>query len=917
MVESDRGGRWQGRGSDAIDRLLATSTDEDLKQSLRALQESEKSYRAMVEHANSIIIRLDSRGTILFVNEFAQKFFGYSREEIVGRSALGTIVPATDSSGFDLHGLIADLGKRPENYRLNENENIRRDGSRVWISWANKPFYDDHGNLLDILCVGQDISEQKALEHALRESSEQLERYFDLSLDLLCIATTDGEFVKINPQWQRVLGYSHEELVGRKFLELVHPEDVTATLSAMAILDDNKNVENFQNRYRCKDGSYRWLEWRSRSPGQGLVYAVARDITSRRLDEDVLRESEETFRNIVQASPMGIHMYRLEPDGRLIFIGANPAADRMLGINNAAFVGKTLEEAFPALRETEIPLRYRRAARFGERWQTEQIVYTENAIAGAFEVYVFQMSAGKVAVLFNEITARKQVEESLRESEERFRALHNASFGGIAIHDKGLILECNQGLSEMTGYTLEELIGMDGLLLIAPSSRAMVMEKILAKAQRPYEAMGLRKNGAEYPLRIEARNIPFKGRQVRSVEFRDLSEAKRNEAEREKLQAQLLQAQKMESVGRLAGGIAHDFNNMLGVILGNVELAALRVGEDHPLAVNLREIGKAAHRSADLTRQLLAFARKQTVAPKVLDLNETVDGMLTMLRRLIGEDIELRWLPGEDCDLIHIDPSQIDQILANLCINARDAIGEHGRITIETGSSVFDQAYCATHPGFIPGKFALLAVSDNGCGMDQGTRAHLFEPFFTTKAIGKGTGLGLAMIYGIVKQNRGFINVYSEPGQGTTFRLYFPLHGTSKQTDPALGPTPPGAGGHETILLVEDEPMILSITTTMLREFGYTVLAAASPGEAIALARDHAGEVHLLMTDVVMPEMNGRDLAKTLLALYPGLKRLFMSGYTANVIAHHGVLDPGVHFLQKPFSMGDLCNKVREVLGRE
>ena len=917
MVDSGERGEKVGGEGELIARLLSVVADDDLRQSVQALVESERTYREMVEHANSIIIRIDGQGTILFANDFARRFFGYASAEILGKNVVGTIVPASDSAGFDLRGMISDIGRRPESYRQNENENMRRDGSRVWISWANTPFYGVDGALVDILCVGRDVTEQRLLETALRLKSEELERYFDLSLDLLCIANTKGEFLKVNPQWERSLGYAPEELVGTQFLALVHPEDVSATLAEMGQLDRQKDTENFQNRYRCKDGGYRWIEWRSRAPSGDVIYAVARDITDRKLAETVLRESEETFRNIVQASPMGIHMYRLEADDRLVFIGANPAADRLLGIDNADFVGRTLEEAFPTLSETEIPLRYRRAALFGERWQTEQISYQDGKISGAFEVFVFQMSVGKVAVLFNEITRRKLAEESLRESEERFKALHNASFGGIFLHDQGVIFECNQGLAEMTGYGREELIGMDGFLLITPSSRDLVQEKIRTGSEKYYEALGLRKNGEEYPIRIEARLIPYKGRQVRSVEFRDLSESKRNEAEREKLQMQLVQAQKMESVGRLAGGIAHDFNNMLGVILGNVELAMFRVEPGHSLKANLQEIDKAARRSADLTRQLLAFARKQTVVPRVLDLNETVDGMLTMLRRLIGEDIELSWLPGEDCGKVNFDPSQLDQILANLCINARDAIGEHGRITIETGSAVLDQAYCATHAGFVPGEFTLLVVSDNGCGMDEGTKAHLFEPFFTTKAIGKGTGLGLAMVYGIVKQNQGFINVYSEPGQGTTFRIYFPRHQAAESSPALHEPAPHASNGQETILLVEDEPMILSITTTMLREFGYTVLPAATPGEAIDLARQHAGDIHLLMTDVVMPEMNGRDLAKSLLAIFPELKRLFMSGYTANVIAHHGVLDPGVHFLQKPFTMSDLSRKIREVLDRE
>ena len=370
----------------------------------------------------------------------------------------------------------------------------------------------------------------------------------------------------------------------------------------------------------------------------------------------------------------------------------------------------------------------------------------------------------------------------------------------------------------------------------------------------------------------------------------------------------------MESIGRLAGGVAHDFNNMLGVILGYAEMLLEQSGKDEAATAALQGIQQAALRSAQLTGQLLAFARKQTVAPKILDLNTTVEGMLKMLRRLIGEDIELVWLPGKNLGLVKVDPSQIDQILANLCINARDAIGDTGRVTIETDNAVFDEDYCAVHAGSVPGEYVLLVVSDSGCGMDHETVAHLFEPFFTTKETGKGTGLGLAMIYGIVKQNNGFINVYSEQGRGTTFKIYLPRLSQASDAPVETAVAKRMDAGSETVLLVEDEPMILQMVSLMLQRLGYKVLPAASPGEAIRLAEDHAGTIHLLMTDVIMPEMNGRDLAGKLLSLYPGLKRLFMSGYTANVIAHHGVLDEGVHFIQKPFSRNELAGKVREVL---
>jgi two-component system sensor histidine kinase EvgS len=396
--------------------------------------------------------------------------------------------------------------------------------------------------------------------------------------------------------------------------------------------------------------------------------------------------------------------------------------------------------------------------------------------------------------------------------------------------------------------------------------------------------------------------------------YRDITPRKEAEAAQKALQEQLNQAQKLESIGRLAGGIAHDFNNMLSIILGGIDLLEEQISPETPLAKDLTDIKKAAERSADLTRQLLAFARKQAVSPKVLDLNTTVEGLLKMLSRLIGEDIELFWSPGYPLWPVYIDPSQVDQLLANLCINGRDAITGAGSLTIETENAFFDAAYCAQHAECVPGEYVLLAVSDNGRGMDRKTQERIFEPFFTTKDMGKGTGLGLATVHGIVHQNNGFIHVHSEPEQGSTFKIYLPRHKEvpleiqeNKQVEDL-------SAADTTILLVEDEDALLELNRRMLLGLGYTVLSASTTTEAIRLAREHAQRIDLLLTDVVMPEMNGRDLAQRLQTFIPNLQLVFMSGYTADVIAHHGVLDQGVHFLKKPFSKRELGLKLLEVL---
>lgn len=494
-----------------------------------------------------------------------------------------------------------------------------------------------------------------------------------------------------------------------------------------------------------------------------------------------------------------------------------------------------------------------------------------------------------------------------------------APVGYCTLSEQGLILEAN-----LTAATL--LGAARGTLLKQPIYRFILKDdqdiyylhrKKLFESGEPqeFELRLVKLDGALFWAYLTGTAAQAKdGASVCRIVISDITKRKRTEEEKNVLQAQLTEAQKMESVGRLAGGVAHDFNNMLGTILGYTELALDRVGPDEPLHADLEEIRKATQRSADLTRQLLAFARQQTIAPKVLNLNNTVEDILRMLRRLIGEDIALDWKPGQGLWPVKIDPTQIDQMLANLCVNARDAIAGTGKITVETRNSVMDEEYCAQLDGFTPGEYVTLSVSDDGCGMDSKTLLLIFDPFFTTKEMGRGTGLGLSTVYGIVKQNNGFINVYSEPGQGATFNIHLPRHAAEMEALPQEIPDQATACGHETILLVEDEPAILKMTTIMLERQGYTVVAASSPGEAIRLAREHTGRIDLLLTDVVMPEMNGRDLAKNLLSICPSLKRLFMSGYTADIIAHHGVLDEGEHFIHKPFSLKDLGRKLREAL---
>jgi PAS domain S-box-containing protein len=443
-----------------------------------------------------------------------------------------------------------------------------------------------------------------------------------------------------------------------------------------------------------------------------------------------------------------------------------------------------------------------------------------------------------------------------------------------------------------------------------------MLETAMREGSHFFDWTHKRIDGHEFPATVLMTRLERAGKPLIQATVRDITEQKEEEKAKARLQAQLLQAQKMESVGRLAGGIAHDFNNMLGVILGHTEMALQQLDPSHSLCDDLEEIKKAAERSANLAHQLLAFARKQTAVPKVIDLNQTVTSMLVMLERLIGEDVQLVWKPVADLWSVNIDPSQFDQVLTNLCVNARDAIIDVGTITIETGNCAIDDAFCANHSGAVPGEYVVLAVQDGGCGMNKEILSHLFEPFFTTKEVGKGTGLGLATVYGIVKQNKGFISVESQVGLGTTFSIYLPRHiGKAEQTRKQKA-VAFASHGQETILVVEDEAANLKLIRMMLEKQGYRVLEAGTPGEAIRIAQEHDGQIDLLMTDVIMPDMNGRDLAMNLLSLHPHIKRLFMSGYPADVIADHGVLEEGVYFIQKPFSAKDLGEKVRQTLAQ-
>ena len=525
------------------------------------------------------------------------------------------------------------------------------------------------------------------------------------------------------------------------------------------------------------------------------------------------RQADVSFISIVNATPMGIHLYELQDDDSLVFIGANPAASQILGIDHKEFIGLSIEEAFPGLMQTEAPQRYRDAARFGTSWRTEHFDYNDGKIQGTFEIVAFKVGPQKLAVMFNDITARKRSEDALRESEQEFRQLFEMESDAIVLIDNqtGRMIEANRAAAVLYGFNHDELIAMKNSDLSAEPEETqrvtqgmpVVVDNVVTIPLRWHQ----KKDGTVFPVEITGRFFERHGRSVHIAAIRDITERMKAEEEKGRLQAQLLQAQKMESVGRLAGGVAHDFNNMLGIILGYAELVQGKLVPDDPINKGIQEIINAVNRSDDLTRQLLAFARKQIVSPKVLDLNDTVAGMIKMLRRLIGEEIELAWRPGPAVWPVRADPSQIDQILANLCVNARDAITGCGIIAIETANLTFDTVQAGELSDVLPGDYVVLTVSDDGCGMEKDVLDNIFEPFFTTKGLGQGTGLGLSTVYGIVKQNNGFVDVHSQYGMGTTFKVFLPRYLDKSVHAAEVVQAEDISGGPEKVLFVEDEPI--------------------------------------------------------------------------------------------------------------
>ncbi|NTW48547.1 MAG: PAS domain S-box protein [Chlorobiales bacterium] len=861
--------------------------------------------------------------TYLSVNSAFETLTGL--KDVVGKRVTEVIpgIKEADPKVFEIYGRVAMTGQ-PERFEMYVN------ALQQWFSVSVYSPEKEH-----FVAVFDVITERKRAEEELQVALTKYKTLFESFPLGITVADNAGQVLESNRMAEKLLGLSPGEHKQRKIdsqaWQIVRPNGspmLSEEFASVRALKEKRLIKNVEMGVVKPSGETTWISVTAAPiplDGGGVVVTYT-DITERKHIQDKLQRNEAWLHLAQEAANVGSWEWDLRTNENIW----SEELWKLYGLdrrNAKASYNQWIELVHPDDRsktQTVIQDAARRGSDLSVEWRIrDREGNIRWLLSRGRPLHDIAGQPVRFIGISIDINERKRAEEELRKSEEQFRSLVEGAPFAIVVQTEERIAYMNTAACRLFGTdTPVQLLGQPIIDRVHPSAQESVQKRItrLNEERTPtpsLEYICLRIDGSEVTVEASAVPIVYEGKSGVLVFFLDITERKRAEEERKKLQAQLMQAQKMESVGRLAGGIAHDYNNMLHVIIGYTELALHKSDPSMPLHINLTEILKAAKRSADITRKLLAFARKQMVNPKVIDINEAVESMLKTLGQLIGEDIDLVWLPGNALYPVKIDPIQVDQVLTNLLVNSRDAIAGVGTLTISTGNATLDKTYCAGREGFFPGEFVMLTVSDTGCGMDKDTLQNIFEPFFTTKDIGKGTGLGLPMVYGIVKQNKGLITVDSEPGKGTTVKIYLPRHESEpvKRKPESTVAIPVSQG--ETVLLVEDEPGVLITSKMTLEKLGYHVLAAGTPEEALRLADEHAGEIHLLITDVVMPKMNGRALANQLHAAYPDMKILFMSGYTADIIASRGMLEGDVNFLQKPFTMMDMGRKIREALDKK
>ena len=768
--------------------------------------------------------------------------------------------------------------------------------------------------------------EKGRAEEALREIEQRFRSLVETTSDWVWEVDENGVYTYVSPKSKELLGYEPDQVVGKTLFDLMPPEEAERVYRLFMTLSESmESFKDLENTNLHKDGRLVVLE----TDGMPIFDAdgsfkgyrgIDRNITERKRADAILRARENQIRLLLNSTAEAI--CGLDREGKSTFV--NRACLRLLGHStNDELIGKNIHHlihhAYPGgspYPVEECPIF--QAFRKGEYIHIDdEVLWRKDGTSFSAEYWSYPIVQNDqilgAVVTFIDITERKRTEEALKKSEKKYRTLFEDYRDAIYIVTRdGEFVDVNQAMVELFGYKKEEMMGINMIELYRnPDEGPRILGELEKKGSlKDYEIKFKKKEGKEIDCLITV--TAKKGDDGSIIGYQGMI---RDITKQKKLEAQFLQAQKMEAIGRLAGGIAHDFNNLLTAIIGNAELSLAQLGKDSSLREMIVEINNAGQRAASLTRQLLAFSRKQVIQPKVLNLNEILEDMEKMLRRMIGEDVELKTVLEPNLWRVEADPGQMEQVIMNLAVNARDAMSQGGRLTLETANVNLDDDYFRDRGvAEDPDPYVMLAVSDSGIGMDEEIRSHLFEPFFTTKEKGKGTGLGLSTVYGIVKQSGGYIWPYSEPGQGTTFKVYFPSVAGEISLVQKKKISSINLKGSETILVVEDNKPVLKMTRKILKTYGYNVLAAQDGDEAVSVSEQYEQPIHLMLTDVIMPKMSGCEVAKQMEHVRPGMKVLYMSGYTDNAVVHHGILEKDRLYIQKPFTLEDLVFKVREVL---
>jgi PAS domain S-box-containing protein len=852
---------------------------------------------AILSAVPDIIMEVDSNKVYTWANQAGREFFG---EDVIGREAVFYFEGEQDT-----YKTVKPLFNGKENVIYIESWQRRKDGQKRLLAWWCRVLKDNGGNVTGALSTARDITEG-------RRAEEEKQRILNLSKDLICIAGMDGYFKYVSPSWERTLGYTREEMLSRPFLDFIHPDDHGENDAEVEILRAGKDTIDFENRYIHKDGPILTISWVA-TPlvEERLMFCIGRDITERKQAADALRESEERFRMLVESAPEAIFV---QSQGFFVYI--NPTMLRLLGASTPEeLLGKEIMERMAPEYHGAIRERIRMQHETGKpaplmeqeylRLDGSRVPVETTAVAVRFQ------DRDAYLVFVRDITERKRAEEELRKLS---RAVEQSPTSVMITDLHGDIEYVNPKFTDVTGFSFEEVRGKNPRILKSGETPPVEYQKLWKTITSGGEWHGVfhnkSKDGTLFWERASISAVHDSSGAI--THFIAIKEDITNQ---KSLEDQLLQAQKLEAVGQLAGGIAHDFNNILTAIIGYGHIIKMKMKEDDPLRTYAEQILLLSDKAANLTQSLLSFSRKRIMNPEPVTLNEIIKRIDYLLSRIIGEDIRLQTILSEEDLIVMADQGHIEQVLMNLATNARDSMPEGGRLSIGTEKIDIDDEFIKEHGFGEEGAYALIAVTDTGAGMDRETREKIFEPFFTTKEVGKGTGLGLSMVYGIIKQHEGYINVYSEPGIGTTFRIYLPLiEGKVEEIKPEVIQTV--ERGTETVLLAEDETEVKEFTKKMLEEYGYKVITAGSGQEAINEFKAHKDKIQLLLFDVIMPNKNGREAYEEIKKIRPDIRALFMSGYPADIINKHGILEKGFAYIEKPASPTKLLKKIKEVLGK-